>query len=113
MTTETETWRPIGDVVAEMMVDVVHMLDGIRTMQEPVAAVNADKMVMCWHTASSAERLEFAHEVASALTDPQRAAMFVACWREMSDAWRETIINAMQAELLRGAIAGGGESENV
>jgi hypothetical protein len=99
----TETWRSVGDAASEMIVELVGMLDGLRKMPEPAAAVAADRMLMCWHAADKPERLEFAREVAEGLTDPQRAYLFVACFRAMSAEWRETVVNGMQAELLRAA----------
>ena len=100
-----EPFRSVGEVAAEMIVDLVGMLDGIRNLEEPAAAVAADRMLMCWHEADKAERLEFAHEVAEALTNPQRAYLFLACFRAMNAEWRQTVVNGMQAELLAAANA--------
>jgi hypothetical protein len=106
-------WRSVGEVASDIIIDAISMLDGLRNMEAPEAANAADRMVMCWHEADKAERLEFAHEVADALTDPQRAFLFVATFRAMSPEWRSRVVNSMQAEMLSAAVAEGKGNEDV
>jgi hypothetical protein len=106
-------FRSVGEVINDLLLDTITALSAIKDMEEPQAAVLTDRMVMSWHAIGKQERLDLSREVAEALTNPQRAYLFLACFRAMNAEWRQTVVNGMQAELLAAANAEGKEVENV
>jgi acyl-CoA reductase-like NAD-dependent aldehyde dehydrogenase len=127
-------WQSIGDLAHSLVMNLAARADEahvspvapifrqcdlhalarqIEAVPEPEAAKLADEFVMSWHVMDKDERLELAHEIADALTDPQRAFLFLALFRVMSPRWQTTVANAMQTELLRAAVAEGKGNEDV